>query len=341
MPDDSKIAKVQDWLPCKNITDIWAFLGLAGFMHIWIKNYLATACPLVNLMRKGETFVCDDQQEAAMQQLKDAIINSQALISINYSTNHPIYLAVNSSWHRVGWILSQECADGKQHPARFGSISWNKRESQYSQPKVELYGLFHALRTLQLHLVGVHNLVVKMDAVFICRMLNNPNIQPNTTINRWITVILLFDFKLVHIPAKKHHGPDGLSRHEPVEGEDAKEGNPEDWINATLGLGIWASSVMAVPRPPFSTQINSVLSMSAEDVLDQPINFPSSDKSLNAETEMLQIQHYLKTNKKPHRLFSDSWDKFLRKMKRFILNSEQLWRCNNHSQHQLFIPPSQ
>jgi hypothetical protein len=32
-------------------------------------------------------------------------------------------------------------------------------------------------------------------------MLNNPDIQPNATINRWIAGILLFDFKLVHVPA--------------------------------------------------------------------------------------------------------------------------------------------
>jgi hypothetical protein len=42
-------------------------------------------------------------------------------------------------------------------------------------------------------------------------MLNNPDIQPNATINRWIAGILLFDFKLVHVPGATH-GPDGLSR---------------------------------------------------------------------------------------------------------------------------------
>ena len=43
-----------------------------------------------------------------------------------------------------------------------------------------------------------------MDAVFIHGMLNSPNVQPNVVINRWIAAILLFDFKLVHVPAEKH-----------------------------------------------------------------------------------------------------------------------------------------
>jgi hypothetical protein len=76
----------------------------------------------------------------------------------------------------------QDCADGKRRPARFGSISWNDRESRYSQAKLELYGLF---RALCLHLVGVQHLLIEMDAQFIRRMLNNPDVQPNATINRW------------------------------------------------------------------------------------------------------------------------------------------------------------
>jgi hypothetical protein len=52
VPDDSKIARIRDWPPCKKLSDICGFLGLAGYMCIWIKNYSAIARPLVNLMQK-------------------------------------------------------------------------------------------------------------------------------------------------------------------------------------------------------------------------------------------------------------------------------------------------
>jgi hypothetical protein len=211
-------------------------------MHIWIKNYSAIARPLVNLMHKDKTFVWEEPHANAMQQLKNTIITSPALISIDYTTDRPVFLAVDSSFRGIGWILSQECSDSKQRPSCFGSISWNERESNYSQPKIELYGLFCALRALCLHLVGVRNLIVEMDTVFIRGMLNNPDIQPNTVTNRWIAAILLFDFKLVHVPAEKHQGPDGLSRREPAEGEDDKEDDTEEWIDKTLGLSIWATT---------------------------------------------------------------------------------------------------
>ena len=85
-----------------------------------------------------------------------------------------------------------------------------------------------------------------MDAKYVCGMINNPDVQPNAAMNCWIVAILLFDFKLVHVPADKHAGPDGLSRRPPMEGEDEEEEDPEDWVNEVLGLGIWVASWMAV-----------------------------------------------------------------------------------------------
>ena len=81
-----------------------------------------------------------------------------------------------------------------------------------SQPKIELYGLFHALRALRVHIIGVRHLTIELDAKYIRGMLNNPDVQPDAAMNRWIAAILLFDFTIVHVPADKHRGPDGLSR---------------------------------------------------------------------------------------------------------------------------------
>ena len=54
-----------------------------------------------------------------------------------------------------------------------------------------------------------------MDAKYVKGMINNPDLQPNATINQWIAGILLFHFELCHISADRHAGPDGLSRQPP------------------------------------------------------------------------------------------------------------------------------
>ena len=123
IPDNSKIARIHDWPTCKSVTNVHTFLGTTGFMHIWIKNYSAIARPLVNLTCKGQAFSWSEEHDLTMQALKDAIIHSSSLISIDYSSDLTVYLAVDSSTRGVSWILSQDCSDGKRHPARFGSIS--------------------------------------------------------------------------------------------------------------------------------------------------------------------------------------------------------------------------
>ena len=212
IPDDSKVAKVRTWPSCKTVSDVRAFLGPAGTMRIWIKDFSSIARPLVDLTRKDADFVWQDEHDRAMEQLKAAIIASPALIPIDYGSERKVYLAVDSSFRAVSWILSQDCEDGQRCPSWFGSaLSAGMNASRYSQLKIELYGLFCTLRALQMQIVGVTNLVVEMDAQYVRGILSNPDVQPNAAINRWIAAILLFDFKVVHIPAEKHQGPDGLS----------------------------------------------------------------------------------------------------------------------------------
>jgi hypothetical protein len=147
-------------------------------------------------------------------------------------------MSVDTSYLAVGFFLCQ-CDPGdpkKRFYARFGSITLNDRESRFSQPKLELYGLFRALRALKLYLIGVRNLVVEVDARYIKGMLANPDLEPTASINRWILGILTFHFILVHV-AGTMHGSDGLSRRRPQPGDKPEpEDDFEDWIDELYGL---------------------------------------------------------------------------------------------------------
>ena len=341
VPDDTKLSKIRDWPPCQNLTDVRAFLGTAGFMRIWIPNYAGIARPLVDLTRKGALFNWEDKHATAMQTLKDAIMQSTALVSIDYSSELTVYLAVDSSVRGVGWILSQDRPDGVRRPARFGSISWNEREARYSQAKLELYGLFRALRALRLHLVGVKNLTVEMDASFIRGMLSNPDCQPNATINRWIAAIQLFDFKLVHVPAAKHHGPDGLSRRAHVEGEDADEGDPEEWIDHTLSLGLWVNSWLGNPTS-YRLGGTSLLVLSVIDSSDLALQCPPpGDQDRAREEDLTRILQYLSTFQLPAELKGQRLETFLKKCSKYLAIDGRLWRKQKDGRHQLIIPYSQ
>jgi hypothetical protein len=187
-------------------------LGTAGTVRNWIQDFALIARPLTSLTHTNVSFEWTPEAQNAMDILKTAVINSPAIRPLNYQSSNEVILAVDSSHIACGWILQQLDDEKRRRPAHFGSITWNDREGRYSQSKIELYGLFRALKAVKVWIIGVKDLVVEVDAKYIKGMLNNPDIQPNAAVNRWIAGILLFDFRLRHVPGTKHIGPDGLSR---------------------------------------------------------------------------------------------------------------------------------
>lgn len=109
-------------------------------------------------------------------------------------------------------------------------------------------------------LIGLPSFNLEVDAKYIKGMINNPDIQPNNAMNRWIAAILLFPFKLVHVPGKDHAGPDGLSRRRAVEGDIVEE---DTWVDDVLGLGIWTDSWLSASVTHHTTsQTNTAVSFS-------------------------------------------------------------------------------
>jgi hypothetical protein len=241
-PNHHYVAKIRTWGVCEELSDVRAFLGTAGLLCIFIKNYAKKAWPLTKLTCTNEPFRWEEDQIQVQEQLRQDILNSPALHGIDYFSFAAVILAVDTSIIAIGYVLLQEdpVKPKIRYPNRFGLIVLNACESNYSQPKLELYGLFRSLRAVKLFIVRVQNLVVEVDAKYIKGMINNPDIQPNTTINRWIAGILLFRFKLVHVPGITH-GPDGLSRRrrqpeDEITADDLDDHESDDWIDCPYGL---------------------------------------------------------------------------------------------------------
>jgi hypothetical protein len=66
---------------------------------------------------------------------------------------------------------------------------------------------------------------LELDAKYVQGMIKAPDMQPSALENQWIQGILCFDFKIVHVPAMRHKGPDALSCREPTDSNlEAQEG---------------------------------------------------------------------------------------------------------------------
>src|SRR5882724_13627796 len=135
------------------------------------------ARPLVILMRKDIEFLWGPEQEKAMEDLKQAIVMAPYLWPIDYHCDQMVILAVDSSCIATTFILLQLGANGKWYPSHFGSMTWINWELHYSQAKIEIYRLWHALQAYQLYIIGIRNLRVEINASYIKGMINNLDIR--------------------------------------------------------------------------------------------------------------------------------------------------------------------
>jgi hypothetical protein len=362
LPDEGRVIKVTNWGPCPDLSDVRAFIGTIGVCRMFIRNFAHRAHHLVKLTRKGVDWEFGESQLEAMADLKDALVNSKALKPIDYRSEAAVVLAVDTSYIAVGYLLAQcDVTDPKtRYYAKFGSITLNEREARFSQPKLELYGLYRSLRSLKILLLGIRNLVVEVDAAYIKGMLKNPDIAPSASINRWIVSILMFHFTLVHVPGT-HHGPDGLSRRRPQPGdEEEPEDDFEDWIDQVNGFMHFINTppariqqevnIVATPTVAcyvIEAGIESAAYPKEGSNQDQSTtaysDVPRTEAAKAADARLIAVKSWHQTLEWPLDLkdLTDSeYKTFMRYCTEFFVAGEddRLWRKDTKGNHKVVVP---
>jgi hypothetical protein len=317
LPDAERVAKIIRWPTLTTPKEARRFLGLCGTVRIWIKDFSAVTRPLSELYHKDEEFEWTEEREKAFEQLKQIVSSAPALRPIDYTSDNPIILSVDTSNVAVGFILSQLDENGRRRPARYGSLPIGKTESQYSQAKLELYGLYRALRHWKLYIIGAKKLHVEVDAQYLMGMLRGADIQPTAVMNRWLQGILLFDFDLIHVPATRFKGPDALSRRQPLEDEYVED--DDSWLDDIALLMLipdrskFKNFCFTVPtRLPYKTD-----------------KLPSVKPGLNKQEQMLlDIHKFLTTLHKPDFESLQAQKRFIEKATKFYLKGDRMFKRN-------------
>ena len=169
---------------------------------------------------------------------------------------------------------------------------------------------------MQVHIIGVRNLVVEVDAKYIKGMINNPDIQPNATINRWIAGILLFEVKLVHVPGTHHGGPDGLSRSDNTEeeAEEEQESEHEEWID----------DMYCFTQESVDNRMSNPM---------EPI--PYEEEDLESDRRLIKVKEFLEGNNLPQIGTEKEVKKFVRYASNFFLSEGRLYRKHRTGHHQV------
>lgn len=315
VPEDDKVDKIQNWPTPISVKEVRGFLGLCGTVRVWIKDFSEKVKPLRELTGHKTEFVWNERRQAAFDEMKELISTAPALRPIDYTSSKPVVLSVDSSKYAVGYILSQLDENNKRRPARYGSVPMGKTESNYSQPKLELYGLYRALRRCRLYLIGVKDLHIEVDAKYIKGMLAAPDLQPNAVINRWIAEILTYPHKLIHVPAARHKGPDALSRRPMGEGEIIEYDEEDEWRE---NVALYIGSPSDMPEEDSPDQAETETSNNDPNVLLATTS--------TQEAKLWQMFKFLQTSEMPKFASQVQQHKFLKRIQRYFVQDNCLYK---------------
>ena len=109
---DEKISAIRDWPPCRNVTEMRAFMGLSGYYRRFVKDFSLIATPLYNLMKKGVEFVWMKECQEAFDELKLKLMTGPILA---LPKNEGMYvLDTDASDFGLGAVLSQQQPKAKE-----------------------------------------------------------------------------------------------------------------------------------------------------------------------------------------------------------------------------------
>jgi len=200
-------------------------------------------------------------------------------------------------------------------------------------------------------LIGAKKLVVEVDAQYIKGMLNKPDLHPNAAMNRWIAVILMFDFELVHVPGTKHKGPDGLSRRRVADSEEEGEGieEAEGWVDEIIGAGVWVASGFIKGSENSTLGIGKDVRCDEDAALERKedegwdgwnelMQSRKAEEGISRrEKELREIRNFLETMKMPEKLTEKVKQQFLQYASKFFLKGGKMWRREHQGRHQQVI----
>ncbi|GKC50035.1 putative reverse transcriptase domain-containing protein [Tanacetum coccineum] len=137
--DPAKVEAITKWPRQTIVTEVRSFLGLAGYYRRFVEGFSLLALPLTKLMRKGEKFIWNEEQEKSFEELKRRLVSSPVLTLPSGTGRYQIYS--DASKKGLGCILMQH---GKV--IAYASRQLKPYEENYPTHDLELTAVVFALK---------------------------------------------------------------------------------------------------------------------------------------------------------------------------------------------------
>lgn len=222
-PSPDKVRAIKESGVPESKEAVRSFLGMAGYLDNFIKNYAAIAAPLYQLTRKETKFHWGKQEEGAFRKIQEEISSDKTMAF--FDPSKPIILRTEASFNEgLSAALLQKTDRGIQ-PVHFISRTMTETEKRYSQTEKDALAIKWAKERLRIYLLGAPRFRIVTAHKPLVPLFNKVKAKVPPRIEKWIMEMQDVDYELVYEPGKDEADPlDFLSRHPlPETGDDRTE----------------------------------------------------------------------------------------------------------------------
>ncbi|GJV59668.1 putative nucleotidyltransferase, ribonuclease H [Tanacetum coccineum] len=200
--DPAKVEAITKWPRPTMVTKARSFLGLTGYYRRFVEGFSLLALPLMKLMRKGENFVWNQEQEKSFEELKRRLVSSPVLTLPSGTGGYQIYN--DASKKGLGCVLMQH---GKV--IAYASRKLKPYEVTYSTHDLELAAVIFTLKIWRHYLYGeTCDIFTDHKSLKYIFTQNELNIRQR----HWLELLNNYDANIQYHPGKANVVADVLNR---------------------------------------------------------------------------------------------------------------------------------
>ena len=227
-PMQETLQSIKDFPAPTDITGVRSFFGLIQQVS-YAFTMTKPMAPFRELLKSSSRFYWDDVLQELFNQAKEVIIKEIEKGVKTFDKKRPTCIATDWSKDGLGFFLLQKhcscemfspvcCKTGWQL-VMAGSRFTKEAESRYSPVEGEALAVTYGLHKCRYYVLGCQDLLVATDHQPLLKIFSDRRLDEieNPRLLRLKEKTLIYKFKIMHVPGRKHAGPDALSRH-PIEG---------------------------------------------------------------------------------------------------------------------------
>nr|GFC60766.1 putative reverse transcriptase domain-containing protein [Tanacetum cinerariifolium] len=202
--DPAKIELIKDWASPKTPTEIYQFLGLAGYYQRFIEGFLKIAKSMTKLTQKAIKFDWGEKKENSFQLIKQKLCSAPILALPVGSKDFVVYC--DASHKGLGVVLMK-----REKVIAYASRQLKVHEKNYTTHDLELGSVVFALK-LWRHYLYETRCIEFTDHKSLQHILDQKDL--NMRQRYWLELLSDYDCDIHYHPGKAIVVADALSRKE-------------------------------------------------------------------------------------------------------------------------------